>query len=318
MRRLLLAAMACLMLASCSEKSISDSRFVLGTLCYIELEGTDDSDILEGAFSLLYGIDRKISRYDEGSFIHRINENAGISPVEVPDDVYQLVRRAVSFADETGGVFNPAIGPLSALWGIGTESQRLPSEEEIAAVLPLLDWRLVRFDDDAHTVYLPLRGMALDLGGAGKGWASDLVREYLEESGVEDALINLGGNLVAMGCKEGRPWMIGIQTPGGPSGSYFIRLPAEDLGIVTSGGYQRYFVEDGRTYHHILSSSTGYHAETDLLSATAIGTDGLLLDLLSTAMFAAGSEEAVELAERYGIRAVLLTEDEDIIDTSRI
>ena len=160
--------------------------------------------------------------------------------------------------------------------------------------------------------------MALDLGGAGKGWASDLVREYLEESGVEDALINLGGNLVAMGCKEGRPWMIGIQTPGGPSGSYFIRLPAEDLGIVTSGGYQRYFVEDGRTYHHILSSSTGYPAETDLLSATAIGTDGLLLDLLSTAMFAAGSEEAVELAERYGIRAVLLTEDEDIIDTSRI
>ena len=317
MRKLLvIALLVLLLLISCSEKTISDSRFVLGTLCYIELHGTDDDEILQGAFSLLYDIDSRISRYDEGSYIAKINSNAGISPVAVPDDIYNLIKRTLEFAEDTDGIFNPAIGPLSALWGLGTESQHLPSEEEIQAVLPLLDWRNITLDDEAMTVYLHIPGMALDLGGAGKGWASDLVRDYLLEEGVENALINLGGNIVAMGRIEGRPWTIGIQTPGEPSGAYFERVSAEDESIVTSGGYQRYFVSNGKTYHHILSSSTGYPAETDLISATAIGDDGLLLDMLSTAMFASGSDEAAALAGKYGIRAILLTDDLSIIDTS--
>lgn len=317
MRKLvLLSVLICFIFTSCAEKSISDTRFAMGTLCYLELRGTDDETILKDAFGLIYQLDKEISRYDEDSYIWKINENAGIAPVSVPPDVYSLIKRTLKMADETDGVFNPAIGPLSALWAIGTEDQRLPSEDEIAAVLPLLDWSKVVLDDESRSVFLPDRGMALDLGGAGKGWASDIVRDYLESRGVDDALINLGGNLVAMGRKDGRPWMIGIQTPGEESGAYFDRLSVSGQSVVTSGGYQRYFIEDGRVYHHILSGRTGYPAETDLLSATAIGTDGLLLDMLSTAMFASGSEEAAELAGRFGIRAILLTDDLDVIDTS--
>ena len=193
MRKLLvIVLLVLLLLISCSEKTISDSRFVLGTLCYIELHGTDDDEILQGAFSLLYDIDSRISRYDEGSYIAKINSNAGISPVAVPDDIYNLIKRTLEFAEDTDGIFNPAIGPLSALWGIGTESQHLPSEEEIQAVLPLLDWRNITLDDEAMTVYLHIPGMALDLGGAGKGWASDLVRDYLLEEGVDVIKVDFG------------------------------------------------------------------------------------------------------------------------------
>ncbi len=305
-----------LLLVSCQEKAISDNRIVLGTICSIELRGTDDEALLSSAFDILYECDRKISRFDEGSYVYQINRNAGIAPVSVPEDVYSLIRRTVGFADETGGVFNPAIGPLSSLWGIGTENARVPDSAEIEALLPLLDWRKIILSDEDMSVFLPEKGMALDLGGAGKGWAGNAVRDYLEENGVESAFINLGGNVIVIGDNGDRPWRVGIQTPGEERGAYFHVMELEDEALVTSGGYQRFLIEDGKAYHHILSSETGYPAETDLLSASVAGRDGLLLDMMSTALFASGSEGALELAERYGLKAVLLTEDLETIGTA--
>ena len=182
------------LLASCSQRFVSDSRIALGTAVYIRVAG--DEDVLSGAFDVIYDADRAISRFTEGSWIWEINENAGIQPVAVPDDIYTLIKRSFDMAYATDGVFNPMIGPLSSLWGMGTEDARVPDDEEIMAVLPLLDYRKAVLDDNARTVYLPEKGMSLDLGAVGKGWASDLVRDYLSSEGVENALINLGGNIV--------------------------------------------------------------------------------------------------------------------------
>ena len=303
------------LLASCKDPSVSDTRFVLGTVCTITVNGTDDESLLDSAFDLLYSIDHAISRYDEGSYVYRINESAGKEGVSVPPGIFSLIERSLEMAERTDGVFNPAIGPLTALWGIGTESARVPDESEIERVLPLLDYHDVVLSEEDHSVFLGKEGMALDLGAVGKGWASDLVRDHLLSLGVRSALINLGGNITAIGRgSDGKPWRIGIQRPFGDAGSFFTIVGIGDESIVTSGGYQRYIEEGGVMYHHILSSETGYPAKTDLLSASVISEDGTLADILSTTLFASGLDRAPDIVRAFGVRAVLLTSGLDVIE----
>ena len=244
-----------------------------------------------------------------------INDSAGISPVQVPDEIYSLIESTVVMAEETEGLFNPAIGPLTALWGIGTENAHIPSDDEIASVLPLLDWRSIIFNDEERSVFLKEKGMSLDLGAVGKGWAADMVQGYLESLSIEHAIVNLGGNILLVGGKEdGSGWNVGIKDPENTS-SVFMRLSIEDGTVITSGGYQRYIEKDGVIYHHILDSRTGYPFTTDILSATVINPSGTLGDMLSTVLFAAGSEKAEAIASQHGVRAILKLEDGRIIDT---
>ena len=304
-----------LLLFSCSEKTMSDSRFVLGTVSTITINGSDDEDLMSSAFDLLYEADRKISRFDENSWIYKINENAGKSAVAVPPDVFSLIKASLEMAERTDGVFNPAIGPLSSLWGFGTENARVPEKAEIDAVLPLLDWRSVVLSDEDSSVYLEKEGMALDLGAVGKGWACDLVRDFLLDNGVGSALINLGGNIAVIGDAKGdEPWRIGIQRPFAERGAYFTIVSLEDESVVVSGGYQRYIEEDGVFYHHILSSETGYPAETDLVSAAVIAESSTLADMLSTTLFASGRDKALEIADEFGVRTILLTSELEVTD----
>ena len=310
-----LIILSLLLLASCSEKTMTDSRFVLGTVCTITINGSDDEALMSSAFDLLYEIDRSISRFDENSWVYKINENAGKEAVAVPEDIFALIKASLEMAESTDGVFNPAIGPLSSLWGFGTESARVPEKSEIEAVLPLVDYHLVTLSEEDSSVFLEKEGMALDLGAVGKGWACDKLRAFLEGEGVESALLNLGGNIAVIGSyKDGEPWKIGIQRPFEDRGAYFTIVSAVDESVVVSGGYQRYIEQDGVFYHHILSSRTGYPAETDLVSAAVITGSSTLADMLSTTLFASGSEKAEEIARRFKVRTILLTEDLEVID----
>lgn len=293
---------------------MTDSRIAMGTLVTVTLYESDAGKA-DDIFSYIYELDSEISRYTDGSYIDMINDSAGISPVPVPDEIYSLIESTVVMAEETEGLFNPAIGPLTALWGIGTEDARIPSDDEIAAVLPLLDWRSIILDDEERSVFLKEKGMSLDLGAVGKGWAADMVQGYLESFSIEHAIVNLGGNILLVGGKEdGSGWNVGIKDPENTS-SVFMRLSIEDGTVITSGGYQRYIEKDGVIYHHILDSRTGYPFTTDILSATVINPSGTLGDMLSTVLFAAGSEKAEAIASQHGVRAILKLEDGRIIDT---
>ena len=293
---------------------MTDSRIAMGTLVTITLYESDAGKA-DDIFSYIYELDSEISRYTDGSYIDMINDSAGISPVQVPDEIYSLIESTVVMAEETEGLFNPAIGPLTALWGIGTEDARIPSDDEIASVLPLLDWRSIILDDEERSVFLKEKGMSLDLGAVGKGWAADMVQDYLESLSIEHAIVNLGGNILLVGGKEdGSGWNVGIKDPENTS-SVFMRLSIEDGTVITSGGYQRYIEKDGVIYHHILDSRTGYPFTTDILSATVINPSGTLGDMLSTVLFAAGSEKAEAIASQHGVRAILKLEDGRIIDT---
>ena len=303
-----------MLLVSCSEEMVSDSRIAMGTLVAVSIPRSE-ADSMDGIFSLVYSIDHAISRYDPGSYISAINRSAGIAPVTVPEDVFSLISDAVDMAYATDGVFNPAIGPLSELWGFGTEKARLPSSEEIEAVLPLLDYTLIQLDGKALSVYLPVQGMSLDLGAVGKGYASDAIHSFLEENGIDHAVINLGGNVLVHGSHpDGRPWKVSVRDPD-PEKPYIAALEADDGTVITSGGYQRYFEEDGIVYHHILDSSTGYPVETDVLSATVVNPSGTLGDMLSTVLFAERMEKGIQTAEGYGVDYILLLEDGSVISS---
>ena len=314
MKKLLIILSVLLLSVSCTENTVSDSRIAMGTIVSVTLYESYD-DKIDDIFSYIYSLDSMISRYNEKSYIAMINSNAGISPVTVPDEVYGLVKVSLEMAKETDGLFNPAIGPLSSLWGFGTEEARVPSSDEIESVLPLLDWRKIKLSDDDNSVFLENGGMAIDLGAVGKGWAADMIDSYLDELGVEHALVNLGGNVLLHGGKaDGSAWRVGIRDPENLSSSY-ASVAIENGTVITSGGYQRYIEKDGEIYHHILNPETGYPFQTDILSATVIGDSGTLSDMLSTVIFASGSDKAEEIADKHDVSIILKLTDGSVINT---
>ncbi|MFA5698969.1 MAG: FAD:protein FMN transferase, partial [Sphaerochaeta sp.] len=190
-------------------------------------------------------------------------------------------------------------------------ANNLPSDEEIQALLPLVDYTRVVLDEETLSVYLPITGMVLDLGGIAKGWAADEVARVL--SGHK-GIINLGGNVLVMGSKpDSSPWRIGIQDPDNTRGSYIGIVDMINSTLVTSGPYERFFEHEGTIYHHILDTKTGYPVISPLTSVSIITQRSVIADGLSTSVYALGIEQGLELVNRLdGVEAVLLTEDGSI------
>jgi thiamine biosynthesis lipoprotein len=230
----------------------------------------------------------------ETSSLSRINQKAGLEPVRVSASFLSLMESALYYAELSGGAFNPCIGPLVHLWAIGTETEQVPTQEEIDAVLPLLDWQGVRLDREASTVFLEKEGMALDLGGIVKGYAADRVYDLALGAGCKEALISIGASSVrVLGKRTGTgTWKIGV-------GDRVLALEGGQ-GLSTSGSAFRSFTRDGHTWHHLLSGRTGYPAETGISSLTVIAENALEADALSTAAFILGDEASRVLP---GLRA---------------
>lgn len=303
-----------LLLSSCSSYSFTDTRFMMGTQCMITIYDRKDEAVLDGAFELIQDADRRLSRTISSSEISRINQAAGDAPVTVSEETYSLLKRAMELAAETDYAFNPLIGALTDLWAIGTDHARVPSAEEIEALLPYTTAENIVFDDSMGSVYLTSSNTSLDLGGIGKGYASDLVAAYLHEHGVKRAIINLGGNIYCIGSrKSGESWVVGLQNPESDYGGYYATVDVDDEAVITSGGYERFTVEDGEVYQHVLDPSTGYPSSSDLLSATIIDEDATLSDALSTAVFVLGRERGTKLIEDLSLEGVLLTDELEIV-----
>lgn len=302
------------LLSSCQEKVYTDSRFLMGTECVITLFSSSDAEALSGAFEILKDIDGRISRTREDSEISRINRMAGLEEVEVSEETFSLLARAVDSAYFTEGAFNPLLGGVVDLWGIGTEEARVPSQEEIAAILPYCSLDNIVLDEERRTVFLKSGKTSIDLGAIGKGYASDKVAEYLRSQGVERGIINLGGNVYVLGRKSAEePWVVGLQNPESDYGGYYATVSVEDSAVITSGSYERFMTKDGMEYSHIMDPETGSPAETDLLSVSIISDDGTFADVLSTAVFVLGYDEGVSLIEKAGVDAVLLTDEMEMV-----
>lgn len=301
-------------LLACVPVEESRSTFALGTVCKVSLFENGTSDRYSALFNRLSAIEAVMSAHEISggiSELARVNQNAGIGPVAVSGELITVLQRALFFAEITEGAFNPAVGPLVTLWGIGGENARLPEESEIAAARSLANYRDIEIDETNRTVCLKREGMSLDLGGIAKGYAADELVAMLKEAGIRRAVIDLGGNIYAHGGKTSKQkWRIGIQNPLSPRGEYLSVEEAADKTLVTSGVYERFFEENGIRYHHILDPKTGYPAASGLLSVTVIAASSLDADALSTAFFVLGYERSAGLISRFpGVEAVFVLSD---------
>jgi thiamine biosynthesis lipoprotein len=308
------AFFSALVLAACSPAEVSRSEFVMGTVCTVTLYGRGKARVYRDIFSRLREIENRMSVNLPDSEVSRINAAAGREPVGVHEDVAMVIDRSIRYAALSAGAFDPTVGPLVSLWGIGGEDPRLPPQEEIDAARGLVNWRDAALDREQGTVFLKWPGMALDLGAIAKGYAADEAAAIIGRAGIKRAIIDMGGNILVYGVKKDRsPWRIGIQDPSGLRGSYIGFLRVRDKTVVTSGVYERYFELDGRRYHHILSTDTGYPADNGLLSVSIVAAESIDADALSTAVFAMGYEKGKALLESFeDTQGIFVFEDRGI------
>ena len=284
--------------ASCERTADPRTEALMGTVCTVNAYEDGTKSLYDELFARLHEIDETFSVTIDSSEISAINKAAGERSVSVSSDTAYVVKAALSFAELTGGAFDPTVGPLVKLWGINTDHARVPEKSEIDAVLPLINWRDVSVTED-NTVMLKRRGMALDLGGIVKGYAADELTKILKARKVRRAIVDLGGNIFVYGKKkDGSPWRVGIKDPNDPEGVPAIVLNVANSTIVTSGVYERFFTENGVRYHHILDVKTGYPAASGLLSSTIVCESSMAADALSTSVFVLGKKSGMELLRR--------------------
>jgi thiamine biosynthesis lipoprotein len=312
-----LALLLSILLPSCvasAPKEFSRSEFVLGTLCSIRLVGGGDEALLDKAFGRLKEIEDELSVNKPGSRIDAANEAAGMKAVVVGSDAMAILKRDLELSAWSDGAFDPSVGPLVKLWGIGTDHARLPAPKEIRAAKALVGWKDIVLDEAKGTVFLKRKGMALDLGSTTKGFAADEIAAMLRAAKVKGAVIDLGGNVYVVGSRpDGKPWRIGLQDPfSGERGAYLGVASLSDKTMVTSGVYERFFIKDGVRYHHILDTRTGSPVDNGLMSVTIITPKSFDADGFTTTVFALGRVRGMALAAEKGVGVIVVDGDRKV------
>ncbi len=260
-------------------------------------------------FALFHHVDDEMSEWKPTSPLSKINREAGKAAVRVPKDLRDLIQRGIDIGKETHGAFDITWAALWPLWNFKAANPSVPSPAKLARKVALVDYRKVEINNAAGTVKLPVAGMKIGLGGIAKGWALDQAADLLAKRHIHDYLIVGGGQVLAGGLKDGRPWRIGIRDPRGDEGDYFATIPVSDASLSTSGDYERFFILDGVRYHHILNPKTGMPSR-GLRSATVISPDATLADALSTAIMVMGKDKGLALAESLPNVQALVVDDE--------
>lgn len=281
--------------------------FALGTMNNIRIFNAQNDGAARLAADRVAEIDNRMSAFRPASDIGRLSQKAGKGFQILHEDTFRLIQKAVRFSKMSGGAFDITVRPLVELWGINKKGSYVPPEDEINKARDLVGYRSVRLDAKSRGAFLEKPGQSVDLGGIAKGYAADEVRRILSGNGVRDALINLGGNVAAMGSRpDGDPWKIGIQNPLAPTGESLGVLSVSNQTVVTSGCNERFFIKDGVRYHHILDPRTGKPAQSRLLSVTAVCENSADADALTTALFVLGLEEGMPLLEQVHAEAIFI------------
>ncbi len=289
------------------------SLFAMDTI--MELQAYGNKQVLTDAEAIIRDIEKNASVTDEGSEISALNRDG---KAELSEETAKLFSGALDICRETEGALDISIYPVLKTWGFTTSDYKVPSETELTDLLQKVDYRKITMNGNAVAIG---DGMQIDLGSVTKGYTGNRISEYFRQQGVTSGLINLGGNVQCIGAKpNGEDWKVAIKSPFKESKSgIFAVIAARDKAIITSGGYERYFEEDGETYWHILDPKTGKPAKNGLISVTIIGQDGLMCDGLSTALFVKGLDEATDYWKKHGdFDAVFITENGEVFITPGI
>lgn len=279
------------------------SHIAMGTVVTQKVYGEFAAKEIEKTKAITDSLDDMISWRKRDSEIAKLNAGETLSGAYLTE----AIKQCSEISALSGGKFDITVGGVSRLWNIGEENERIPSENEIKTELQNVGYGKIKFGKDA--VRLP-DGVKIDLGAVGKGMACDMLKTYLDSSNMQGAIVSVGGSILAWGDynKAGDEWKIAVAHPRN-EGEYLGILSLDEGFVSTSGDYERYFEKDGKRYHHILDATTGYPAETDIISVTVVCDSGILSDALSTACFILGEEESRPLLEKYNASAIFVDKD---------
>ncbi|NLD19648.1 MAG: FAD:protein FMN transferase [Clostridiales bacterium] len=321
----LLATLAIITQTGCGNNEVSKTDYCLNTTCEIKIYNMSQKEaeeLLGIAFKKIHEYENLLSKTVEGSDIYKIN-NAGGSPVKVSDDTIRVIEQGIYMGDLSGGMFDITIGKVSDMWDFTGENPAVPSQTSIDEALPAVDYRNINIE--GNKVTLKDSNSQLDLGGLAKGYIADRIGEFLEVKGVSSAIINLGGNVIALGSKDGEmPWTIGVERPYSDRTEIVGSVEVKDATLVTSGVYKRKFEQNGILYHHILDPNTGFPVDSGLESVTIVAkkSNSCFCDGLSTTCLMLGQEEGMALIRQLqqecsdmGIEAVFIDKNDDMVTT---
>lgn len=294
-----------LLITGCA-KSSTETFFAMDTFMQLSINGKDADSAVSEIKEAVNGLEALLSVTDENSEISRINRGDTVS---VSADTLDIIRRAIEISKLTDGAFDISIYPVVSLWGFTSETNRVPSEEEIHNALQNVGYENIKVNGNSVST-----SAMIDLGGIAKGYATSKAREILEKYGVESAVLSMGGNALVYGDRE---FNVGIQHPKKSDG-IIATLKAKNKSVVTSGGYQRYFEQNGEKYHHIIDTESGYPAKSGIISATVITEDDTLADALATALYVMGIDKATEFWKENRSFDMLLITDNDVYTTTEI
>lgn len=290
------------------------NRFEITVSCETEVEGNQRID---AAYDLIAGIENQLTTYREGSDTFRINEAAGLFPVQVNRETFDLIERCQRLSELTQGAFDISYGSVDkSLWNFDTGMTRLPDSATARRMVRLINYRNIELDKSSHSVFLREKGMRIGFGGIGKGYAAEKTRTWLREQGVPAGIVNASGDLTTWGHQpDGGEWTIGIADPD-QSNSIFSYLKVSDMAVATSGNYEKFIVVNGRKYSHTIDPRTGLPI-TGIKSVTIVTPNAELADALTTPVAIMGIEAGMDLVNQLHRVECIIIDDDDQIFTSK-
>ncbi len=295
------------------EAEHTKSLFAMDTSIDLKIYG--DEEVLDKAEEEINRIESLLSKTKSESEIYELNNKTSDT---VSPETEELLNTALKLGEETNGAFDITIAPVVELWGFPDKNFRVPETEELNKALESVDYKNITLENGKVNIK---NNSQIDLGGIAKGFTSDSLMKLFAENGIKSGLVSLGGNVQAIGTKpNGDMWNVAIQNPFDESGeSYIGAVKIADKAVITSGGYQRYFVYDDVKYHHIINPETGYPANSGLVSVTIVSENGTLADGLSTSLYVMGLEKSIELWKTHNdFDVVFVTENNEIYITDGI
>ena len=294
------------------EESSESEIFALDTAITLKVYGSKRAEVLKKLEDKINELDGLLSTGKATSEVSKLNDTgkAVLSKTSI-----SLVKKSLELNKQTGGLFDITIYPLMELWGFPTKNYRIPSDKEIKATLKNVGSDKIIFNENTGEISFKNKGMKIDFGGIGKGYITDELVKILKDEKVESAIINLGGNVYGFNKKpDGSLWNVAIRDPDEPD-DYMAVIKLEDSAVITSGGYERYFEENGIRYHHIIDPRTGKPSESNLKSVSIVSKDGTLADTLSTSLFIMGEEKAIKYwrENKNEFDIILMTNDNRLL-----
>lgn len=258
-------------------------------------------------------IEHLISEWDSTSQISAVNRNAGIRPVVVDREVFELTRRAIAYSEQSGGAFDVSIAALDNIWVFDGSMDKMPSPQEVEKSISNVGYQYIRLDSINSTIFLEKKGMKIGFGSIGKGYAADKGRELLQMAGVTGGIVNASGDLSAWGSQPNRrPWLVGVSNPF-KRGKVVKVLKIRNGSVATSGSYEKYAEIDGYRYSHIINPETGYPS-TGLTSVTITGPSAEFANALSTSVMVMGKEHGIKLVKQFdGYKYIIITDKGEIL-----